>query len=216
MLNIKVFTVNMVQENCYILSDETKDAVIIDDGAYFPEEEMAIEQYILSEGLTPKHLILTHAHFDHIMGSGKVFEKYCLKAEMSNKDAYLYDMASLQAQSIIGRKLDFQTAPVGNFLKDSDKVEFGSHSLSVIETPGHTLGGVCFYCEAEKILFSGDSLFQQSIGRTDLKGGNMEMLIKSLKEKVLTLPEETKVYPGHGSSTQIGYEKENNIYFKYI
>lgn len=214
MLHIQKFVVNMIQENCYILNDETKEAVIIDDGAYYPEERKAIEQYILDHQLKPVHLLDTHAHFDHIMGNEALFKKFGLKAELHSNDAYLYSTISLQAQSLLANKLDIHEAPVGNFIKQDDIISFGNHSLKVIETPGHTPGGVCFYCESEKLLFSGDSLFQQSIGRTDLPGGDGVKLLSSLKNNILVLPEDTKVFPGHGPSTTIKEEKEMNIYFK--
>jgi len=204
----------MIQENCYVLNDETNEAVIIDDGAYYPEEKKAIEQYIQDHKLKPVHLLDTHAHFDHIMGNEELFLKFGLKAEFHKKDAYLYDTASLQAQSIISSKLNVHDVPAGAFIKNNDEIIFGNLRLKVIETPGHTPGGVCFYCESEKVLFSGDSLFKQSIGRTDLPGGDGVKLLESLKNNILTLPDETKVFPGHGPSTTIQEEKELNIYFK--
>ncbi|MFA6820001.1 MAG: MBL fold metallo-hydrolase [Bacteroidaceae bacterium] len=214
MLHIQKFVVNMIQENCYILNDETNEAVIIDDGAYYPEEKKAIEQYILNNNLKPVHLLDTHAHFDHIMGNEDLFQKFDLKAEFHENDAYLYDTISLQIQSLLSNKLNVHKVPAGPFIKSNDLISFGNIQLRVIETPGHTPGGVCFYCESEKVLFSGDSLFKQSIGRTDLPGGDGVKLLESLKRNILTLPDETKVFPGHGPSTTIKDEKERNIYFK--
>ena len=214
MLNIETFTVNMIQENCYVLSDETSEAVIIDDGAYYPEEKQTIEEYIDSNHLKPVHLLNTHAHFDHTFGNRSIYERYGLKAELHQADAELYRMLPLQAQSIIGVRLNVESTPIERFLKEGDVVTFGHHALRVIETPGHTPGGVCFYCEEEKVIFSGDSLFWQSIGRTDFPGSDETALIESLKKKVLTLPEDTVVLSGHGPSTTVGNEKRKNIYFR--
>ena len=214
MLHVQKFTVNMIQENCYILSDETKEAVIIDDGAYYHEERLAIEEYIQSEKLIPVHLIDTHAHFDHVLGNKAIYDKYHLKAEFNSKDATLYDNATLQAQNLLGEKFEVEKAPIGEFIKEHDLIKFGNHSLNAIETPGHSPGGLCFYCEEEKVLFSGDTLFKFSIGRSDLEGGSSSDLISSIKNKLFTLPEDTTVLPGHGPSTTIKDEKEGNLYFR--
>lgn len=214
MIKIKCFTVNMVEENCYVLSDDTHEAVIIDDGAYLRGEHQAIDDYVAREGLHLKHVLNTHAHFDHTLGNYHLYQTYGLKPEMSVADAELYGNLSLQVQSLLGRKLNVSVAPVDHFLHDGDIIRFGSHQLQVIETPGHTPGGICLYCRQENILFSGDSLFQQSIGRTDFPGGNAFSLITSLKERVITLPDNTKVYPGHGGTTTIGQERLYNPYFR--
>lgn len=214
MIKIKCFTVNMVEENCYVLNDETKEAVIIDDGAYLRGEHQAIDTYIAREGLKLKHVLNTHAHFDHTLGNYHLFQTYGLKPEMSAADAELYGNLSLQVQSLLGRKLKVDVAPVEHLLHEKDIITFGTHQLQVIETPGHTPGGICLYCKAENVLFSGDSLFQQSIGRTDFPGGNTFSLISSLKEKVMSLPDNTKVYPGHGLPTTIGEERRLNPYFR--
>lgn len=215
MLNIQKFVVNMVQENCYILSDETREAAIIDDGAYYHEEQEAIELYMESNQLKPVVLLDTHAHFDHILGNKALFDRYGLKARFSKADAGIYEAPSLQIQSFLRSKLDdVESAPAGNFIGDGDLIKFGNHTIEVISTPGHTPGGLCFYLKDEKVLFSGDSLFQGSIGRTDFPGGNGVMLVEMLKEKVLTLPDDVKVFPGHGPATDIKTERTSNIYFK--
>lgn len=214
MLNIKCFVVNMLEENCYIVSDDTKQAVIIDDGAWIRGEHDTIDDYIHREGLTLTHVLNTHAHFDHSMGNAHLYATYGLKPEISSGDAELYTNLSLQVQSMLGRKLKVNVAPLGHALKEGDIVEFGNHALRVIETPGHTPGGLCFYCKSEGVLFSGDSLFEQSIGRTDFPGGNAFDLINSLQNKVMTLPDNTVVYPGHGNSTTIERERRYNPYLK--
>lgn len=212
MLNIKCFVVNMLEENCYVVSDDTKQAVIIDDGAWIRGEHCSIDEYIRREGLTLTHILNTHAHFDHSMGNGHLWATYGLKPEMSNRDAELYTNLSLQVQSMLGHKMKVDVAPLGDMLKEDDIIKFGNHTLKVLETPGHTPGGVCFYCKEEGVLFSGDSLFEQSIGRTDFPGGSALDLISSLQNKVMTLPDNTVVYPGHGNSTTIERERRYNPY----
>ncbi len=213
MLNIKRIITNMVEENCYVVSDETKEAVLIDCGAYSARNESEIASYISSENLVPVHQIYTHTHFDHIFGCGFVARNYKINPECHAADASLYQNMDAQCRSFLGMPNQHEMPPLQRLLQEGDTVCFGNHSLRVIHTPGHTPGGICFYCEEEKVLFSGDSLFCMSIGRTDFPGGNHADLIKSLSEKVLTLPTDVKVYPGHGDNTTIGFEKENNPYF---
>ena len=212
MLNIKCFVVNMVEENCYVVSYETKEAVIIDDGACIRGEHQAIDEYIRREGLTLKHVLNTHAHFDHTMGNAHLYATYGLKPQMHANDAELYTNLSLQVQSMLGYRLKVDVAPLGTMLKEGDTIAFGKHRFKVIETPGHTPGGICFYCKEEGALFSGDNLFEQSIGRTDFPGGNALHLISSLRDKVMTLSDATRVYPGHGNSTTIERERRYNPY----
>lgn len=211
MITIQRFVVNMIEENCYVISDETREALIIDNGAITDEEHSAIEKYISQNGLTLKHAIFTHAHFDHILGSGRCYRAFGLKSEFNYNDAELYNHLSLQVESFLGPfPYSIETAPQGNSLSEGDSISFGNHELVVIETPGHTPGGVCFYCKQENVLFSGDSLFQYSIGRTDFPESNTQDLLYNLRTKILTLPENTVVYPGHGGQTTIGQEKRYN------
>lgn len=213
MLHIQKFVVNMIQENCYVVNDETLEAVIVDDGAYYHEEKLAIENYINENGLHPVLLLDTHAHFDHIMGNKALYDRYGLKARFSRADAALYDGLKDQARLIMGFALEgLESAPAGPFVSEGDVLTFGSHRFSVIATPGHTPGGLCFYCKEENVLFSGDSLFHGSIGRTDLPGGDTEALVNSLKTKILTLPEPTRVLTGHGPATDVLTEKKINPY----
>jgi len=206
----------MIHENCYIMHDESSEAVIIDDGAYYPKEKAAIENYIKANKLKPVLLLNTHAHFDHIMGNKAIYDTFGLKARFSSKDSYLYDSITFQMQSIMGCCLrDIEDAPAGDFVKEGDEIIFGlNHRISVIATPGHTPGGICFYLPDDKVLFSGDSLFQGSIGRTDFPKGNEKLLIDSLKKKILTLPKDVQVLSGHGPATSIEAEHRQNIYLR--
>lgn len=212
MLKIETFVVNMIQENCYIVSDETHETVIIDCGAFYDNDKERIKAYIEKNKLVPVHSIFTHGHFDHIIGSKFLFDTYGIKPEISAKDTDLYYDCEKQLNDFVGLNINLQLPNINKIIDDKYKIKFGTHTLSVISTPGHTPGGVSFYCKEENVLFSGDSLFYCSVGRTDLPGGDGNVLIEMLKQNILTLPEETTVFPGHGCATSIGFEKKNNPY----
>lgn len=214
MLSIKKFVVNMVEENCYVISDETKEAVIIDCGILFPQETETFRKYIESENLNIAHLINTHCHFDHIFGDGFIYKTYNVLPEMPRNDVQLYKQLPKQLEMFLHRELPIIQPPIGQIFDAGETITFGNHRLDIISTPGHTQGGVCFYCEKEHVLFSGDSLFLHEIGRTDLPGGSLTNLVNSLKTNILTLPENVIVYPGHGDSTTIGEEKRNNPFLQ--
>lgn len=212
MISIKTFVVNFVEENCYILWDDTREAVIVDCGTYKEEEKEEIRRCIEENRLKPRHLLNTHGHFDHIFGNDFICKTYGLHPQMSREEAETYSLAALHMRQFIRRELPLEIPAIGNYLQEGDEIPFGTHSLKVISTPGHTPGGICFYLEEEKILLSGDSLFLHCIGRCDLPGGNEVSLVRSLREKILTLPPETKVLPGHGPQTTVGEERIGNPY----
>lgn len=210
---VKCFEVNPLSENCYVVSDETKECVIIDCGAFYPDEKEAIKNYIAREGLKVVHVLNTHLHFDHVWGNQFLYETYDLNTKASARDNYLYVAITEQEKMFLGQPFSKGfTAHLCENLEQGNTVTFGTHTLAVIATPGHTPGGLCFYCKEENVLFSGDSLFYCCIGRTDLPNGNLNDLVSSLKSNVLTLPDETVVYPGHGPSTKIRTEKDCNPY----
>lgn len=211
MLNTKKFVCNMLQENCYVVSDSTNECVIIDCGAYYPEERRAIVDYIRKNKLVPKHLLATHGHVDHIFGNDTIYKEFGLKVEVHHNDALYAAHGAQQASDIFGMTLDYQFPPIGECFSGDDIILFGNHQLKVIETPGHSRGSVFFYCQEENVAFSGDTLFRFSIGRTDLDGGSMFMIIQSLRT-ISQLPDKTVVYPGHGDSTTIGDEVARNPY----
>ena len=211
MLTIQRFECNMLQENCYIISDETKECVICDCGAYYPAERAAIVDYIRDNGLTPVHLLSTHGHIDHNFGNNTIFDEFGLKPEVHKEDQHLMDMLAEQAETLVGITLDYAMPPVGKYFGDGDEITFVSHRLKVIETPGHSKGSVFFYCPEEAIALSGDTLFRNSIGRTDYLGGSMFQIIQSLR-MICQLPDNTVVYPGHGPQTTIGTELSSNPY----
>ena len=200
----------MLQENCFVVSDESDEAVIIDCGAYYPSERQAIVNYISEQQLKPVHLLATHGHFDHNFGNDTIWDAYGLKPQVCQQDLPLMDLHQ-QSLDMLGISYDRPVPPVGRFLSEGDIVTFGSHQLSVIATPGHTPGSATFYCEAEQVAFSGDTLFRMSIGRTDLPGGNWSQLGASL-QRLAQLPASTKVYCGHGPATSIGDELRYNPY----
>lgn len=212
MIQIQRFVCNMISENTYVVSDETGEAVIIDCGAYDTDEQTDIKTYIERNNLRPVRFIATHGHVDHNFGSKFVYDTWGLKLNIHAADEALITQLPQQAVSLLGLSMtadDF--APVGAYLHADDIITFGHHRLTILETPGHTPGGVFYYCEAEKVAFSGDTLFQGSIGRTDLPGGSMFMLIQSLR-MISQLPDDTTVYPGHGEASTIGHEVASNPY----
>ncbi len=211
MLNIVRFVCNPIQENTYVMSDETNECVIVDCGAFFPEERKAIVDYIRSNHLVPKHLIATHGHIDHNFGNNTMFEEFGLKPEVHADEAQLMDTLPEQAESFCNITLDYEMPAVGRFLSANDKICFGSHTFTILETPGHTPGSVFYYCKEENVAFSGDTLFHNSVGRTDIPGGSMFLLIQSLRA-ISQLPDETQILPGHGDYTTMGKEQTSNPY----
>ncbi len=211
MLNIKRFVVNPLQENCYVVSDETKECVIIDCGAYYPEEGESIIRYINENDLRPVHLLQTHGHLDHCCGNDFIFNAFGLKPEVHLNDQPIMDNLEKMSQLIYGTPLKEGLPPVGKYFTEQDKISFGSHTFDILETPGHSRGSVFFICPEEQVAFSGDTLFRGSIGRTDFDGGSMFQIIQSLR-MVCQLDDTLKVYPGHGHDTSIGYECAHNMY----
>ena len=210
MCEIGIFTFNAFQENTYVLYDETKECVIIDPGCSNKEEENRLVNFIEEKGLKPVRLIMTHGHVDHMLGNAFVVNKYNLDIEI-HEDEVPVLMMSPQ----VGRMYGFPVTPSPNpnpekYIKAGDILTFGNTSLKALLTPGHSPASISFYCEAGNFVIGGDVLFRQSIGRTDLPGGNFNTLINSIKTKLLVLPDDTKVYPGHMQATTIGFEKEHN------
>lgn len=214
MIDIKCFSVNMLQENCYIVSDVTCEAVIIDCGAYYEAERKAIVDYVRKQQLKPRHLLCTHGHMDHVFGVDTIYEEFGLKPEIHVDDAELLLNVDQQTRDMIGIGYDHHIPPLGDYLKDGDIVSFGTHQMKVIHTPGHSPGGVVFWCEAEQAVFTGDTLFRMSVGRTDLHRGSWPQLMESLSTRLALLPADTIVYPGHGPQSRIGDEVRMNPFFR--
>lgn len=211
MINVQVFTCNMLQENCFIISDETKECAIIDCGAFYQEERDMIFNYIKKNQLKPKHLLATHGHLDHNFGNSYMQKEFGLTPKVHHKDKFLMESIKQQAQLLLGLDLTEEQPKDIDYLTKDDIIEFGNQRFTIIETPGHTPGSVFFYNEKEHIAFSGDTIFKRSIGRTDLEGGSMFQMIQTLRF-VSQLPDKTILYPGHGESTTIGDELNSNPY----
>lgn len=212
MLEIKSFVCNPFQENCYIVNDETKEAVIIDCGAFHDEERRDIVEYIRSNNLMPKHLVSTHGHIDHNFGNNTIYEQWKLCPEVFYKDEYLMERLDEQAVYFCNCHLDYEMPPTIKLLHEGNIISFGNHEFSIISTPGHTPGSVLFYCKEENLAFSGDTLFRMSIGRTDFEFGSYEDIQNSLSDIMSKLPFSTVIYPGHGPETTIGEEFKMNPY----
>lgn len=209
-MKIKQFVNNPFQENTYIIWDETSgDAAIVDCGALFENEYNAIDSFIQDNHLNLVHLLNTHLHLDHCFGNHHITAKYGIKPEAHHNDAPFISRFDDQL-SAFGLPLKVPAQPIGKYLDDSTSVNIGNIKLDIIHTPGHTPGGICFYNAANNILFTGDTLFNGSVGRADLEGGSYSDLINSIRQRLLPLPDSTVVYCGHGPYTTIGDERKSN------
>lgn len=210
MFQIQSFTFSPIQENTYLLFDEFKECIIIDPGCYFDEEKETLKTFIEENNLIPKLLMNTHCHLDHVFGNKFVAETYGLTLQLHEKEKAVLAFAPTSGL--------MYNMPFDNYsgeyivLKEGDKISLGDDELSVIEAPGHSPGSICFYCAKQNFVISGDVLFQRSIGRTDLPGGDHQTLLNSIRQKLFVLPDATIVYNGHGNSTFIGEEKKHNPY----
>ena len=213
-MKVKQFVNNPFQENTYIIwCDDTKEAAIIDCGAMMQAEYDKIAQFIETEGLKITHLLNTHLHLDHCFGNNWACHKYGLSTEGSLADEPLFRNIKTQAAAFGIPEEYLDTDDISYTIKElreGDTVKIGNGSLRVIETPGHTPGGISFLNDMDWNIFVGDTLFAGSVGRTDIDGGSHTLLIRSIQEKLMVLPEFTIVYCGHGPSTSIGVEKNEN------
>jgi len=212
-MKIKRFEFNMFPVNCYVVWDETYEAVVIDPGCYYEEEKQALKTFILSNKLTVKHLLNTHLHLDHIFGNPFMLKEFGLKAEACQIDEFWLENAAKQSR-MFGFELKEEPVPLGKYLHDGDFISFGNTQLEAIHVPGHSPGSLVFYSKGDNCMFSGDVLFQGSIGRADLAGGNFDDLREHICSRLFVLPNETIVYPGHGAPTTIGIEKVENPFFR--
>ncbi|MDD2437742.1 MAG: MBL fold metallo-hydrolase [Massilibacteroides sp.] len=211
MITIKPFEFNYFSENCYLLHDETKEAVLIDCGACRKEEEDELIRYIEENDLTLKRLLCTHLHLDHIFGNDFIYKKYGLKPEAHRTDVEKLPSPAEQAR-LFGLKTAMQPIKVAHYIVGNEIITFGDSELIALLVPGHSPGSLAFYNKKERFVISGDALFCGSIGRTDLWGGDQDVLIAAINDKLFSLPDETVVYPGHGPTTSIIEEKFNNPY----
>lgn len=211
MLTIKKLIFNPFGENTYIIWDKSKEAAIIDPGMMSDYENSVVLKFVTDNQLNLRHLINTHAHIDHIAGNGFVKRTFGLESECNKADEYLAKHVCEQAQ-MFGLRYNGNPLSIDIHLNDNDTIKIGDESLSVIYVPGHTKGHIALYCNQSDCVFTGDALFRQSIGRTDLPGGDYATLIRSVTGRLMNLPETTTIYPGHGENSTIGFEKANNPY----
>jgi len=207
-MQVAQFTFNSFQENTYVLYDNSLECAIVDPGCNSDEERKTLVDFIEEKGLKPTKLINTHCHIDHVLGNKFISEKYSLTLEAHEGEVQVLDTCDTVSR-MYGIPYE-ASPPIGLFIKEDIEYKFGESILKTIFTPGHSPASLSFYCVAAKVLIAGDALFQGSIGRTDLPGGDYDTLIKNIKEKLLVLPEDVVVYSGHGPSTTIGNEKMSN------
>lgn len=208
MIKVRFFTFSPVQENTYVLYNEQNKAIIIDPGCYFTAEQETLKKFIDDTQLEPVRLLSTHCHLDHVFGNKWVSETWNLELHLHAGEEQMLKLAPLSGEKW-GLPFQNYSGPL-HFLEEGDTIRLGNDALKVILAPGHSPASICFYCEEQGFLVGGDVLFRESIGRTDLPGGNHETLLKNIREKLLVLPDEVVVYPGHGPSTTIGHEKTHN------
>ena len=214
MLTVQAFTFNPVQENTYVLYNDKKQCCIIDPGCYFASEEQKLREFIENTGLEPLYLLNTHCHLDHIFGNCFVHKTFGLPLYLHRleKPVLEYGPATGQLWQLPFDNYDDEL----HFLDEGEVIRIGEDDLQVLFTPGHSPGSISFYCKEEKFIISGDVLFQGSVGRTDLPGGDFNLLEESIKTRLFTLPADVIVYPGHGDSTTIGDEMKTNPFVKMI
>lgn len=214
MSEVKVFYVNELRECCYLLWDETKECVIVDPGMQNANENARLEKFITEKGLTPKMVLLTHAHFDHIMGLAFIEKRWGVPVMMNSADKRLladaekyFKMWEAETELPSAETID---------VEDGQSISFGNTKILAIATPGHTRGGMSYYVPKDNLLFTGDTLFAGSIGRTDLPGGDYDQLMESLLDKLIpTVDRDATVLPGHGYPTTIVQELQNNPFLRY-
>lgn len=204
-MKVGKFVLGPVATNCYIgINEETKECFIVDPATCPPE----FVSYIKNAGLTVKAVLLTHGHFDHIMGLDALLKEFPVPVYAHEAERDVLESEQLNSSaSMLGQPYSFSGA---DYVTNRQELRIAGFEIRVIYTPGHTVGGCCYYIEKEKTLFSGDTLFHGSVGRTDLPTGSMGQLVSSVRDRLFVLPDDTKVYPGHMEETTIGYEKKYN------
>jgi len=213
MMNIEVFTFNPFQENTYVLYDETKEAIIIDAGCYSQKENEELSDFMDKHELTPKRLIHTHCHVDHMLGNDFICTKYGLYPELHKNELSILT-SSRQYGAVFDLNVTSSPEPKA-FLDEGDEIEFGNTRLDILHVPGHSPGHLAFVHKDQKEVIVGDILFLGSIGRTDLPGGDHDTLIQNIHNKLMVMDEDFRVHPGHGPTTTIGFEKKSNPFLQH-
>jgi len=212
-MKVKSFTFNPFQENTYVVYDNTKECIIIDPGCYSEKERTELRRFITSEGLKPVKLINTHCHIDHVLGNKFASELWDLELYMHKEDLPVLENVK-DISGFFGFENYERSPSPKHFLAEGDSLNFGNSSFNILFTPGHSPGHICLYNQENNFVIGGDVLFQRSIGRTDLPGGDHDTLINSIVTKIFPLQNETEVFCGHGPSTNVGYEKKHNPFLQ--
>ncbi|MCY7421085.1 MAG: MBL fold metallo-hydrolase [Chitinophagaceae bacterium] len=212
MLSVQFFTFNAFQENTYIIYAANGEAIIVDPGCNSTVENNALLHFVTQHNLRVVQLINTHCHLDHILGNDLIASTYGLELFLHPNEEQML-LLSPQAAKMYGIQLTAYKGAL-HFLKGGDVVTLGGETLQVLDAPGHSPGSICLYSQADRFIIAGDVLFKESVGRTDLPGGNHQALLTSIREQLFTLPEEVVVYPGHGPTTTIGHEKKYNPFLQ--
>jgi hydroxyacylglutathione hydrolase len=210
-MKIYKFVFSPIEVNTYILADDSGDCAVIDCGCYDQKESQKLQEFLTDKNLRPVLLLNTHCHLDHVFGNNFILAKYGLRA-LSSESEEMNRKNAAQHALLFGLKMENPPEPAA-FITDNQTIKFGTTVLTACHVPGHTSGSIAFYCEEVGCVFTGDALFEGSIGRTDLPGGNYDTLITSIKNKLFILPPATVVYPGHGNKTTIGEELRTNPFF---
>lgn len=197
----------MLEVNTYLLYNDSNEAIVIDCACFYQQERNQLKDFITDHKLSLKYVLNSHLHFDHVFGNQFLLDQYGIGPMAHTDDEFLNDSSFAR---MMGIQLNDPLAKISTYLTDKQILTWAGHELMVLHVPGHSPGGLAFYCESEKCLFSGDTLFNQSIGRSDLPGGNHKQLLESIKTKLMVLPDEVVVYPGHGLPTTIGEERKSN------
>lgn len=208
MLKIKSFTFNPFQENTYVIYDDTKEATLIDPGCFDTAEQLDLFDFISKENLKVIQLLNTHCHIDHVLGNAWAKNTFRLKLGIHRNEVPVLKSVEVYAPNYGFQ--GYESTEADYFLEEGESIQVGNEKLTILFVPGHSPGHVVFYHEDSHQVIGGDTLFRGSIGRTDLPGGNHDLLLQKIKSELFTLPEETIVYPGHGPETTIGFEKKNN------
>ena len=213
MLNVKKFTFNPFLENTYVVTDEFKNAVIIDPGCYYKAEQNELDSYVLKNNLKLKSILHTHSHLDHMFGTAYLADKYNLDLWICKEDLVTYQSYE-KVCGVYGVPITFSPNPTPKFFDLKQLIQIDGIKFEILYVPGHSPGHVAFYNKENNFLINGDCLFENSIGRTDLPGGNHQQLIDSIKNEIFILPDETLVYCGHGNETTIKAEKSFNPFLR--
>ena len=213
MLNVKKFTFNPFSENTYVVTDEFKNAVIIDPGCYYKAEHNELDNYVLKNNLKLKSILHTHSHLDHMFGTAYLADKYNLDLWICKEDLVTYQSYEKVCE-VYGVPITFSPNPTPKFFDLKQLIQIDGIKFEILFVPGHSPGHVAFYNKENNFLINGDCLFENSIGRTDLPGGNHQQLIDSIKNEIFILPDETLVYCGHGNETTIKAEKSSNPFLR--